>query len=285
MVETKQDEFSETVLATKLMPFTGKIAYRTIYLFLFSLIIYITSSLLGFQGFIPLWVTCIINTVCAYLLFTPLHEASHQNIKGKKRKLKWLENLIGWVSGLSLMAPFPMFRYLHIMHHGHTNHPEKDPDYWVASRNPIMMLLKCMTTYFAYYNHFRKDQKKLWTNVKTRKEYIVSTTTILFINVIIIWSGITFGWTFPLLIYVVPGYLALGFLAFAFDWLPHHPHDVQQRYLDTRIILKPGLNTILVSQNMHLIHHLYSGIPYYHYGDALKVLEAKLQKEGARIEK
>ena len=31
----------------------------------------------------------------------------------------------------------------------------------------------------------------------------------------------------------LPGTLAIGLLAFAFDWLPHHPHSERGRYVDT----------------------------------------------------
>lgn len=277
-------ELSESILAKKLMPLTGQFAPRTLYLFLVSLIISVCSTIAGSTGFFPLWLTCLINTTCAYLLFTPLHEAVHQNIKGRKKRYAWLENLVGWISGFFLMAPFPIFKHLHLMHHGHTNNPVKDPDYWVASKNPFMIFARCMTTYFAYLYHYRKSRNKLWKNPSTRPGLVKSMLMFLATNAFIVWSGMYFGWEYILLIYVVPAYLALGFLAFAFDWLPHHPHAVQKKYLDTRIILKPGLSTLLISQNMHLIHHLYSGIPYYQYGEALKILEDKLKKEGATIE-
>lgn len=285
MVNEQADQLSEPSLVKKLMPFTGNFAYKTVLLFTVSFIIYLMSSVAGVMAVVPLWLTCVINTICAYLLFTPMHEAVHQNIKGRLKKYSWFENLIGWISGMSLMSPFPVFSHLHIKHHGHTNHPEKDPDYWVAADNAITVFFRCMTTYFAYYHHYRKDRQKLWSNPETRWGLVASILAFVVMNGAITWTGIAFGWAYPLLIYVVPAYLALGFLAFAFDWLPHHPHAVQQRYLDTRIILKPGLSTILVSQNMHLIHHLYSGIPYYHYGEALEVLEEKLNKEGAEIQK
>lgn len=284
-MSSDKDQLSESAIARKLMPFTGNFAYPTVYLFVASLLIYLASSILGAMHIVPLWLASAINTICAYLLFTPLHEAVHQNIKGRKKNLVWLENFIGWIAGLSLMIPFPVFHHLHIVHHGHTNDPKNDPDYWVAGKNPMAIFIRCMTIYFVYYYHFIKATKKLRSTSKGKNVIISTVFVFTILNGVIIWLGVGYGWTYPIFIYVVPAYLALGFLAFAFDWLPHHPHSVQQRYLDTRIILKPGLSTILVSQNMHLIHHLYSGIPYYHYGDALEVLEEKLEKEGANIER
>ena len=182
------------------------------------------------------------------------------------------------------MAPFPVFRSLHLIHHNHTNNPEKDPDFWVASRTIPTLIARCLTIYFAYHYHYVKNIAQLSRNGKTKKGIIASAVVFLAMNSLIVFSGIQFGWHYVLAIYVLPAIFALAFLAFAFDWLPHHPHAIQQKYLDTRIILRPGLSTILVSQNMHLIHHLYSGIPFYHYADAYKVLEKKLKEEGARVE-
>lgn len=89
---------------------------------------------MGALNIIPLCLVCITNTIFAYLLFTPLHEAGHKNISGKKGEYRMLEECIGWLSGLVLMSPYPIFRYLHNEHHKHTNNPDKDPDYWVVSK-------------------------------------------------------------------------------------------------------------------------------------------------------
>lgn len=270
-------------IAKKLMEYTGKVAWPTITMFLICFSLYTIFIVLGMLDFMPLWLVCVVNTVLAYLLFTPLHEAGHKNISGKKGEYRMLEELIGWCSGLALMAPYPIVRYLHNEHHKHTNHPEKDPDYWVASRNYFVLFLKCMTIYFDYvYQYFRKT-KLLWQKKENQIELILSGMFIHSFNALMIIWGVNQGWAYPILMVIIPGYVALGLLAFAFDWLPHHPHAVQQKYLDTRIILKPGLSTILVSQNMHLIHHLYAGIPFYHYGSALKVMKAMLKSKGAPI--
>lgn len=275
---------SEHEVAKQLMAYTGHVAAPTIFLFIISFSAFIVFSLLGAFSIIPLWVTTVFNTVMAYLLFTPLHEAGHQNIKGKNRKLIWLENSIGWISGLVLMAPFPMFKYLHNEHHKHTNDPKLDPDFWVASSNYTLLFLKCMTIYFDYIYHYVGSARKLLSMNKSKRELIISAISFYGIIGVIVWTGINFGWLYPLCIWVFPAIFALAFLAFAFDWLPHHPHAIRQRYLDTRIVLKPGLTTLLVSQNMHLIHHLYSGIPYYNYGHAYQILKHQLEEKGSRID-
>ncbi|MEL7003571.1 MAG: fatty acid desaturase [Bacteroidota bacterium] len=284
MIDDKVTTSQSNHHARELMKYTGHTAMPTLYLFIFSFCAYIFFSVSGAMHWTPLWVVSIANTILAYLLFTPLHEAGHQNIKGRNRNLSVIENAIGWLSGLTLMAPFPMFRYLHNLHHKHTNDPKHDPDFWVASRNYVILFVKCFTIYFEYIIHYILLIPQLSKEKKARKELAINSLSFILMIALIVYSGITFGWVYPLFIVVLPAIIALAFLAFAFDWLPHHPHAVRQRYLDTRIILKPGLTTLLVSQNMHLIHHLYSGIPYYHYADAYDVLKEELIKKGANIE-
>ena len=96
-------------------------------------------------------------------------------------------------------------------------------------------------------------------------------------------TGITVGWKYPILLWVVPGILALALLAFMFDWVPHHPHKLRMRYLDTRVILFPGLPVITINQNLHLVHHLYPRIPFYKYGDSFKDLRSTLEEKGSII--
>lgn len=270
-------------LARQLMAYTGKVAWPTIILFFTSFIIYSIFIVLGALDLVSLWIVAVINTIMAYLLFTPLHEAGHHNISDKKGKYKNLEKVIGWLSGLPLMAPFPIVNYLHHEHHKHTNDPAKDPDYYVASTNYLMLILKCFTIYYDYiYQYFRKS--KIILKSRTGKiEFALSIIFMIAFHVVVIRWGLQSGWKYPLMTVIFPANFALAFLAFAFDWLPHHPHAVQQKYLDTRIMLKPGLSVLLVSQNMHLIHHLYSGIPFYNYGKAYDVLKSHLKSKSVKV--
>jgi fatty acid desaturase len=281
MTSTQREE---VVLAKALMKYTGKVAVPTVLLFIIAFSGFLFFMFSGYLNWISYWVIVPMNTIFIYLLFTPLHEASHQNIKGRKTSLRWLENIIGWISGSALLAPFPMFKNLHLVHHGHTNDPEKDPDYWVAAKNPLLIVFKCMTIYFDYIYHYVSSLNSLWKTSEGKRNVVYTVTGYVLLISIIVLLGASFGWKVIILGWIIPAYFALGILSFAFDWLPHHPHSIQKKYLDTRIILSPILNILLVSQNLHLIHHLYSGIPYYHYQNAYEVLKDKLKKEGANIE-
>ena len=72
-------------------------------------------------------------------------------------------------------------------------------------------------------------------------------------------------------------------LAFAFDFLPHYPYDTNARYFDTRVTPGRVLNTLLLGQNYHLIHHLWTTIPWYRYRRAFGETRDALEARGCRI--
>jgi beta-carotene hydroxylase len=82
---------------------------------------------------------------------------------------------------------------------------------------------------------------------------------------------------------IVPAVLALLFLAFAFDFLPHYPYDTRARYFDTRIYPGRALNAVLLGQNYHLIHHLWTTIPWFRYRGVFGATEQDLAARGVRI--
>lgn len=247
-------------------------------------VIFVCWTLIGLSyvySLIPGWPALILNTLFAYTSFTVLHEAAHGNIRAGKR-LKRLERLLGWASGTILTVPFPVFRHLHLTHHAHTNHPQKDPDYWVASGKPLWTALKCASIVPAYYYHFA--QGYFHKSPAQKKSYLVR--GIMGFSGIYLLSGIVWyhlGWQILIVCWWGPALLATALLALAFNWLPHHPHTSQERYLHTRILNFPILTGPLLGQNYHLIHHLYPGLPFYIYPRVFRLLQADLKSRGSLI--
>jgi beta-carotene hydroxylase len=84
-------------------------------------------------------------------------------------------------------------------------------------------------------------------------------------------------------IWLGPALLAVLLLAFAFDFLPHYPYDTAERYYDTRIYPGRVLNALLLGQNYHLIHHLWTTIPWYRYRAVFAQIGDELAANGCRI--
>jgi AcrR family transcriptional regulator len=93
----------------------------------------------------------------------------------------------------------------------------------------------------------------------------------------------TVGWGLVVQLWLVPALIAQVLLAITFDWLPHHPHEEQARYRNTRIFDIPVLNWLMLGQNYHLVHHLYPRIPFYHYQKAYGSLKKEFMEEEVEI--
>jgi fatty acid desaturase len=99
---------------------------------------------------------------------------------------------------------------------------------------------------------------------------IVAAATGRFQTLAIVWLG--------------PALIAVAALALAFDFLPHYPYESQERYLDTRVYPGRILNALLLGQNYHLVHHLWTTIPWYRYQRVFGEIQDELAERGARIE-
>jgi len=261
--------------------FVGPVAWRTLAL---GLVVVAGEALvwtLALRGLAPLWAGSLAASVLAYLAFTVMHEASHGNIHGETRALRGLAEALGWLAGLTLFAPFSAFRVLHLRHHSFTNHPEKDPDHWVKGEGPLSVLARCAVIVPRYVWDFLVGPSS--RSEQARAARATATLALLTMAALVL-ASIPLGlFTTVLALWVGPAIAASTVLALAFDWLPHAPHTERRRFRDTRVILGPGLTTLLVSQNLHLIHHLYPRVPFYRYREVFDATRAELEREGAEI--
>lgn len=242
------------------------IAWPTIFLFLSCTGLWITNLYMTYNDLISLPLGLIFGAVLGYMNFTPMHDAAHGSLFSKKFKgSKILEEVVGHISAITLFVPYPAFKILHLQHHSFTNIKEKDPDFWVASQNLAVVILKAFSIKASYYFFvFFKPSKAL-----EKKRPLTFAILIFYIIAIFFFDN---SKNFAL-IWIGTSVLALTILAILFDWLPHTPHDETDRYLNTRIIDKKWLTPIMLYQNYHLIHHLYPRIPFYKYYE--KYLEVK----------
>jgi len=225
-------------------------------------------------GVMSLWAGGLLATLVAYVAFTPMHDASHGSVGGSPRR-GWVDALVGHTMSMTLLAPYAVFRTLHLRHHGATNHPERDPDYWVNGQTALGTAARCATIAGHYYwvaiRELMRPGSAMRRVVKPAVAGLVVQVGLL---VALVSSGLGLE---ALALWVAPGIAAGGLLAFLFDWLPHHPHSVRGRGVDTRLILIPGLSVPLLNQHLHLVHHLYPRVPFYKYG----ALFAEIQDEVA----
>ena len=232
----------------------------------------------GTVGFVlwswPAWATIAVNAVAIYVGFTPLHEAMH----GIAHDTPWVNATIGRLGGLALTISLPLFRGVHFEHHSHTNDAARDPDLVVAHRPRLLLALWCLAIPVAYRTAFYG--RRLWRSTGQLAETVAVDVGMIVLLVL----AIAGGWIAPLaVVWFVPALLAVLFLAFAFDFLPHWPYDTAARYFDTRIYPGAFLNVALLGQNHHLIHHLWTTIPWYRYRRVFGAISGDLARRGCRI--
>jgi len=206
-----------------------------------------------------------ISTVCIYGQFTVAHDAVHRSVA----KNKYINDSLGILSQfwLSPLSSWHALKISHLEHHKYTNDEEKDPDYWASARGPggkYLTPLRWLTIDFKYAYDYALIS---WKEHPIELLYH-GLITALFL------SAYKYGFLMSLFKYwILPSRLALCFLAFAFDFLPHYPHDVTKEenkylttsYLSTCKLLKPLLSLLVLYQNYHIAHHLHPGVPFYRY--------------------
>jgi beta-carotene hydroxylase len=228
-------------------------------------------------GYLSYWASVPIDAILIYLIFTPLHEATHGNIAGRDGRLLWLNELVGHVSGFVLLAPHPGYRVLHLHHHTHTNDPVEDPDYWVKSPTWLGQFVRCLVIQPVYILH-------LWKIARDPRSLRAFIWEVLYIAsyVLIVLAAFHFGvGREVLLLWILPAYIGVVMCPVMFDWPVHHPHTERGRYHDTAILLFPRpirtfMDFVFCGHTYHLMHHLYPRLPFYRYGRAWNALRDEL---------
>jgi beta-carotene hydroxylase len=209
------------------------------------------------------WLGTVLATLGAYIAFTPMHEAAHRSLAARWR---WVNGLAGRLATIPLFGPFLAVRYVHLEHHKHTNDPVADPDHW-SGRGPSWLLpLRWLTQDVHYYVVYLRRGRPWHERIE------VVGTLGAFIAIAIALTAAGHG-RIVLLGWLVPARLAIGVLAFAFDYLPHRPHTVtakQDRFAATSMFEGRLAYIASLGQSMHRVHHLYPGVPFYRYGDVFR---------------
>lgn len=255
---------------------TGTLRNPTFWLFVATLTSFGLVTAAYLAGELPIVITLVLNAVAIYGGFTVMHESMH----GIAHESRTLNSGLGRISSLLLTIPMPLFRAVHYEHHAHTNDPERDPDLFMAQSPWWLVPLWSPQVIVEYRRHFYG--RKLWrqkgdlyaallNDAGLVAAIAVAAATGHLGTIMVLWLG--------------PALLAVVFLAVAFDYLPHYPYASAERYHDTRIYPGKVANAVLLGQNYHLIHHLWTTIPWYRYRRAFAAVRPDLEQRGARIDR
>jgi fatty acid desaturase len=273
--------------------YTGEFAWVTVVLFAVLAVAYGTSVALAVSGRIPWWLAMLANTALAYGCYTVHHEANHGNISGRRRDLKWVDDLLGRTVAVPITLSFRGFAPLHLLHHAHTNDEERDPDFYVAGSAkalPVKWLMQVVVV--AIVRALPIVGPRMTASIIPRTD---ATTTEgraimkmrrfdqLALVALVTAFVLGFGWD-ALWLWWMPGKLSGLVLMTTFQWLPHHPHTETDRYRNTQVNVFMLSTPTLLEQDHHLMHHLFPRVPWYRYRRLFTEMRPLLQKHNARIE-
>jgi ferredoxin-NADP reductase len=258
-----------------------KLAKPTVGLFLGCLVVFVVTVWAAVAHGLSPWVYIPVNTAVSFAMFTVLHDGVHYSIS----RLRWVNGLLARLT-VPFVVPYasaPLFGFIHIEHHRNTNEElDTDPDAWATDGPWWQLPFRWLTidVWYAcfYLKHIRRRSPRELAETGGIVALFAAGVTVAALTGTL--------WTVAL-VYLIPARIALGMLAWWFDWLPHHGLRVTQRenrYRATRVRIGMEwlLTPALLYQNYHLVHHLHPSIPFYRYIKAWKRNEeAYLERDAA----
>jgi beta-carotene hydroxylase len=238
---------------------------------------------LAMLGFLPLWLGCILSSIFVAGGYVVAHEAMHDNLGREGSKTRFWNELTGQISTIPLILPFSMLKTMHLLHHQHTNHPDKDPDAIHAAPNVVMAVVQSWLnrqpgaggTAARWRRHIGEIGTPAAQNAL--KQTLLLQLAAMAFFFAMAWSGHAIV---VALLWWLPRHIGLSYIHAVLSWAPHHPHGKTGRYDDTRIIRhKLGLWGAM-GIDFHLIHHLYPYIPVHATKAAYREMKPILEARG-----
>lgn len=263
----------------------GQVCWPTALLAVGVVVAFVATLLLFAQGVLPVWGAVLLVGALTYFSYTPLHEAAHGNVNGSNEKLKWLNDLCGYLVAPLIAVPYASHRLEHFTHHRYTNQPDKDPDYVVSGmgKGPWQALVT-IVKFIWVQNSFFVTHHWRTASLKERTIYCLELTVSLGWRVAFV---VLAGQQGALLV-VLLGYLLGGFFTgYWFAYRPHIPYQDPTRYRNTNSLIMPvwmkPLEWFWLGQNLHSIHHLFPRVPFYRYHALHREIEPVMRAHGTPI--
>ncbi len=237
----------------------------TLLLFVAINSIFSASIIAYLLGHFHLYASAAINLLSLYALYTVNHEAVHRLVHPNRTVNNWVGRIAAALEGTT----FPLFRILHPQHHAFTNHPEHDPDY-VIGRKPRWLLPVWTFVRLTHDNSFMIN-RQLWSSKRLQLiEHLITVGLQLSVVISAAWTGhlqdVLWLWVIPLL-------MAGALVELTVAWVVHFPHQSQHPLENTRIFKGQLLQILMLNQNYHIVHHLWTSVPWFRYSKAIPLVE------------
>ena len=241
------------------------IAWPTFLMFIGALAIWSGGLAANAAGSLPAWLAVVTGFLSTYLLYMVMHEAAHGSIS----RHRWANTLVGSIAAIPFGGAYWLYRFAHLKHHSHTNHEKEDPDYYSGG---APLIIHWFTQDFYYLEKYRNDPRR-FTLLQRTQNLMQPAIVFGFMGWLIYlgyWQAVLFAW-------FLPWRLAIGWLAFAFNYL-------RANGFAATVCRQPrALKWILLFQNYHNIHHLYPSAPFYRMEKMWDVDPDYFEDNGTRV--
>ena len=243
-------------------------------------IIFLSLIPLAIAGILPLWLgfpLAIVGVVACYL---PSHEAQHSIIASRGKPLRWLNELLGHISTIPMVAPYRVLRATHMEHHAHCNDETRDPDYDVHAPSDWAYLVGNIKRRFSggSSNYGLALQRTGQSNLIL--DSVIYQVVFVLLMFGLAWSGYALEAFF---LWWLPKHIGMIYISYYLSWAPHHPGVEEGRYRDTRAFKSKLGNIVSMGMQYHIVHHLYPRIPLSLTPAAYRDLKPILQRRGCDL--
>ncbi len=241
-----------------------RIAWPTLLLQLGGVLLFAGSTAAAVAGVWPWPISALLNAVAIYVQFTVAHDAAHHSASNESHVNRWMGRLA--IPFVSPVFGFGAFRFIHMQHHRFTNHDDgRDPDHYTMEGPAWQRPLRFATLDLHYLRFY-------WSRARTRPrreftEIGVQVALCAALLAVLVAGGYGLD---VVLLYLIPQRIAISYLAWAFDYLPHsrlHHLPTEDRLKTTRNRIggERLVSPLMLYQNYHLVHHLHPVVPFYRY--------------------
>lgn len=236
------------------------------------------------SGAIPLWLGFLIATANITLSFLPSHEAQHDIIARSGEKLRWLNELVGWIGTIPLVTPYPVSKAAHIEHHKHANDPQLDPDFYSHANGPVSAIWRFVQASQPRGLNTQATRYEQTLERIGRKDLMIQSALMTLAYYGFLFTMAWFGFAIEAaLLWWLPRHLGLAYTIFFLAWSPHHG-TVKGRYRDTRAWRSKLGNLGSMGMQFHIVHHLHPRIPLYRTPEAYWELRPILEARGCNLD-
>jgi fatty acid desaturase len=214
-----------------------------------------------------------------------LFALEHESIHGTAFKTPWINMIAAEICGFLLLLPPRYFRFFHFAHHRHTQDAAHDPE--LASPKP-----RDWPYYLLHLSglpYWRAQAQVLVNNAigsrfpdfvpgGARERLILEARLHLVAMALLAVASVSFGWTWPLTLWVIPVLLGQPFLR-AYLMAEHGGCPLVSNMLANSRTTYTNAVVRFLAWNMpyHSAHHAVPTVPYHRLPDLNDSLETRLK--------